>query len=38
MIGPEAPRRYGLTLLETLGIAAACLVLLCVLTAALPGP
>jgi hypothetical protein len=37
MIAPE-PRRYGLTALQTLGIAAACIALLYALTAMLPGP
>ncbi len=37
MIGPE-PRRYGLTALQTLGIAAMCVALLYALTAILPGP
>ena len=38
MIAPEAPRRYGLTALQTLGIAVACIAVLYALTAALPGP
>jgi len=38
MIGPETPRRYGLTALQTLGIGVACLALIYALTAALPGP
>lgn len=38
MIAPEAPRRYGLTALQTLYIAVACIASLYALTAALPGP
>lgn len=38
MIEPDAPRRYGLTALQTLGIAVGCIALLYALTAALPGP
>jgi hypothetical protein len=38
MIAPEAPRRYGLTALQTLGIAVACIAVLYALTSALPGP
>jgi len=38
MIGPEAPRRYGLTALQTFAIAIACIAALYALTAILPGP
>ena len=38
MIEPDSPRRYGLTALQTLGIAVGCIALLYALTAALPGP
>ena len=38
MIEPDSPRRYGLTALQTLGIAVACLAFLYALIAALPGP
>ena len=37
MIEPE-PRRYGLTALQTLGIAVACIACLYALSAMLPGP
>lgn len=38
MIEPDTPRRYGLTALQTLGILVACMTLLYVLSALLPGP
>src|SRR5262249_3403008 len=38
MIGPDSPRRYGLTALQTLAIAVACIPAVCALTSILPGP
>ena len=38
MIEPDSPRRYGLTALQTLGIAVACIACLYGLAALLPGP
>lgn len=36
MIGPDAPRRYGLTARQTIGIIVACTMLLTALMAMLP--
>ena len=38
MIERESPRRYGPSAIETIAIATVCVVLLCALTALLPGP
>jgi hypothetical protein len=38
MTGSESPRRHSLTAWQALGIAAACVALLSLLTALLPGP